>query len=45
MTPTRYRSDDEDSGWWAELPLRAGDIVISTRCALLFFRRPDLLHG
>ena len=49
----RYRSDDEDSGRWARLPLRPGDIVISTRsksgttwmqliCALLVLRTPEL---
>lgn len=53
MAPFRYRSPDEDSGRWTELPFRAGDIVISTRsksgttwmqmiCALLVFQTPDL---
>ena len=53
MAPFRYRSPDEDSGRWTELPFRDGDIVISTRsksgttwmqmiCALLVFQTPDL---
>jgi len=51
--PVRYRSPDEDSARWLELPLRAGDIVVSTRsksgttwvqmiCALLVFQTPEL---
>jgi hypothetical protein len=52
-TPTRYRSEDEDSARWLGFPFRQGDIVISTRsksgttwmqmiCALLVFRTPSL---
>ena len=51
--PVRYRSDEEDSGRWTGFPVRAGDIVISTRsksgttwvqmiCALLIFQTPEL---
>jgi hypothetical protein len=51
--PTRYRSDDEESGRWDDFPFRDGDIVISTRsksgttwmqmiCALLVFQTPEL---
>jgi aryl sulfotransferase len=51
--PFRYRSEEEDSGRWADFPFREGDVVISTRsksgttwlqmiCALLVFQTPDL---
>jgi aryl sulfotransferase len=51
--PFRYRSDEEDSGRWADFQFREGDVVISTRsksgttwlqmiCALLVFQTPDL---
>jgi aryl sulfotransferase len=51
--PTRYQSDEEDSGRWTGFPFRPGDIVISTRsktgttwvqmiCALLVFQTPEL---
>nr|WP_246039418.1 sulfotransferase domain-containing protein [Glycomyces buryatensis] len=53
MFPHRYVSNDEDSHRWLDLPLRKGDIVISTRsksgttwmqmiCALLVFQTSDL---
>jgi hypothetical protein len=52
-TPTRYRSDEEDSARWHDFPFRQGDVVISTRsksgttwmqmiCALLVFESPSL---
>lgn len=52
-TPTRYRSEDEDSSRWTGFPFRHGDIVISTRskagttwmqmiAALLVFQTPEL---
>ena len=51
--PVHYTSPDEDSARWIGFPLRAGDIVLSTRsksgttwvqmiCALLVLGTPDL---
>lgn len=31
MSPTRYRSSEEDSARWLRFPFREGDVVISTR--------------